>query len=307
MISTLNLEEVKASFERDGFVKLEQLINQEELRVLQEETQGLIDRGWKGQTPANHYFHVTDPVTGDDVFNRVQFLFPKATMSPNPYLALLGHPIILQVVEKLLEGYRYVLSGEAMVFKMPNNGAEVPVHADGAKPGPNTPAGHTYFNVDIYLDDATLENGCLLAAPGSHKVNNTLQEVRDMGYNYPGLIPVEMKAGDVLFHNTRLVHGSKRSDSPKLRRTLYYEFCSTKFVDEHFKRLGFNGIAGRYLDFNAWKEDRGRLIQYGTELRKTCSYAAGEPVYTYQAPEGADVSTNVEHIELAPRFGGSHR
>jgi len=274
---------------------------------LQEETKGLIDRGWQGQTPANHYFHATDPVTGDDVFNRVQFLFPKATISPNPYLALLGHPVILQIIEKLLEGYRYVLSGEALVFKAPNNGAEVPVHTDGAKPGPNTPEGHTYFNVDIYLDDATLENGCLLASPGSHLVEHTMAEVREMGYNYPGLIPVPMKAGDVLFHNTRVVHGSRRSTSPKLRRTLYYEFCTTKFVTEHFKRLGFNGIAGRYLDFDAWTEDRARLIQHGIELRKTCSYAAGEPDYAYQAPECADLAKKVDSLELAPRFGGSHR
>jgi ectoine hydroxylase-related dioxygenase (phytanoyl-CoA dioxygenase family) len=307
MTDTLNLAQLKDSFERDGFVKLEQVLKAEELQALQQETKGLIDRGWEGQVPANHYFHKPDPVTGEEVFNRVQFLFPKATLQPNPYLTLLGHPVILQVVEKLLEGYEFVLSGEALVFKMPRNGAEVAVHTDGAKPGQNTPPGHTYFNVDVYLDDATLENGCLLAAPGSHKLDYTMQQVRDIGFDFPGLVPVPMKAGDVLFHNTRLVHGSHRSESSSIRRTIYYEFCTTRFVEEHFKRLGFNGIAGRYLDFDAWTEDRARLIQYGIDLRKTCSYAADEPDYPYRAPQGSDLRYDPQRIELAPRFGGSHR
>jgi ectoine hydroxylase-related dioxygenase (phytanoyl-CoA dioxygenase family) len=306
-MKALDLSKIKESFDRDGFVKLEQVLKPGELKALQEETAGLIHKGWEGQTPANQYFHKPDPITGEEVFYRVQFLFPKAALSPNPYVALLGHPVILQVVGKLLEGYDFMLSGEALVFKAPHNGTEVAVHTDGAKPGLDTLPGHTYFNVDVYLDDATPENGCLLASPGSHKLDYTMQQVKDMGFDFPGLVPVPMKAGDVLFHNTRLVHGSHRSESPALRRTIYYEFVTTKFVDEFFKVRGFNGIAGRYLDFNAWVEDRARLIQYGIDLRKSCSYATDETSYSYKAPEGASLQYDPQQIELAPRFGGSHR
>jgi ectoine hydroxylase-related dioxygenase (phytanoyl-CoA dioxygenase family) len=307
MMNPLNLDEVKEKFERDGYVRLEQVLSKEELAVLQKETQGLVDRGWENQNPSKHFFHKPDPITGEEVFYRVQFLFPKATIEPNPYLAVLGHPVILQVVvEKLLEGYSFVLSGEAMVFKLPKNGTAVDVHTDGAHPDPNVLPGHTYFNVDIYLDDATLDN-CLLASPGSHKLNYTHQQVKDIGFDFPGLIPVPMKAGDVLVHNTRVVHGSHRSEAPRLRRTLYYEFCTTKYVNEHFKVKGFNGIKGRYLDFDAWIADRTKLIQHGIDVRKTCSFAKGEKSFQLKPPAGVDLSLLEKEVDLAPSFGGTHR
>jgi len=56
----------------------------------------------------------------------------------------------------------------------------------------------------------------------------------------PGLIPVPARAGDVLLHNTRLVHGSQRSRGGALRRTLYYEFQSMEgMVKQNGPRPGF--------------------------------------------------------------------
>jgi len=77
---------------------------------------------------------------------------------------LLAHPLVLQVVQRLL-GDDFICEAEAFVFKVPGNGKEVPVHCDGDPSQPDVM--EMVFNVDYYLDDATPENGCLLAAPGS--------------------------------------------------------------------------------------------------------------------------------------------
>jgi phytanoyl-CoA hydroxylase len=73
----------------------------------------------------------------------------------------------------------------------------------------------------IALDDATVENGCLWVLPGSHRPG-LLWEMRqqddprfdctDESYNFPyrdeDAVPVEVKAGSVVFFNGYLLHRS---------------------------------------------------------------------------------------------------
>jgi hypothetical protein len=113
-MNPFNLEAIKEEFDRSGYVKLDQVLNPEELELLRKETGVMVSRGWEGQTPAHHYFHAPDPQTGKEVFYRVQFLFTKAVFDPNAYLPLLGHPVILRIVEKLL-GEHFIVSGEIFI------------------------------------------------------------------------------------------------------------------------------------------------------------------------------------------------
>jgi len=64
----------------------------------------------------------------------------------------------------------------------------------------------------------------LWAASGTHKLNLPYKEIAAQGFDFPGLVPVPAKAGDVLLHNVRTVHGSHASQGNALRRTIYYEF-----------------------------------------------------------------------------------
>jgi hypothetical protein len=43
-------------------------------------------------------------------------------------------------------------------------------------------------------------------------------------WNLPGAIEVELRPGDVLVHDTMIVHGSPATQGNALRRTIYYEF-----------------------------------------------------------------------------------
>lgn len=110
---------------------------------------------------------------------------------------------------------------ESLVFKLPNNGSSVPWHRDG-----NPIPGHwRIFNVDIYLDDSRVGNGCVWVVPGSHlweseRANKTIQQGWEM-FHLPGAVPAEVEAGDILLHHTKVLHGSQQNFNPQLRRVIY--------------------------------------------------------------------------------------
>ncbi len=90
----------------------------------------------------------------------------------------------------------------------------------------------------IALDDATLENGCLWALPGSHKTGY-LYSQRDhdnpgefdsaqesYGFDDSGEIPVECPAGSVVFFNGYLLHLSRKNRSDRYRRVLVNHYMN---------------------------------------------------------------------------------
>ena len=90
----------------------------------------------------------------------------------------------------------------------------------------------------IALDDATVENGCLWVLPGSHR-NGMLYPQRphempeefdfaDMSYGFDDSaeIPVEVRAGTVVFFNGYLLHRSRVNRSDRYRRVLVNHYCN---------------------------------------------------------------------------------
>ncbi len=299
----MDLNAVKTTFDRDGFVTLPKVLSAEELGALKDESGYLIERGWRTDHPPQHYFHDRDAHTGEEVFHRAQFIFPKALRQPNPYLALLAHPQLLAAVEALHAGFHFFLSGEALVFKTPRNGRAVNVHCDGAEWRPDLPPREVFFNVDIYLDDSTPENGCLLAAPGSH-LRPASALIREKGFDFPGLAPVPVRAGDAIIHNTRVVHGSHASRSPSLRRTIYYEFRTLEWggTPEHARAMGLEG-----KDTTPWLRARTRLLQHAIALRRSCAYAERETPFTYRVPKEFQFDGDPgAPVDLAPNWGGRY-
>ena len=289
----MELREIASRFDQNGYVHLPQVITGEELAILQEDSSHIINEGPAGKEPATDYFFDLLPNSGESIFHRVQYIFPKA--KNNSFAKLLGHPYILSVVQQLL-GNDFICGAEALVFKTPRNGKEVPIHCDC------DPTDKNYspfvFNVDFYLDDATAENGCLLVAPGSHKLNVTPAETNEKGFNFPGLVEVPVNAGDVLLHNTRLVHGSERNQSEALRRTLYYEFRALSVVSKQGMGTG--------LPVNeTWINERLRLIMHSIDLRQATPYSQGEIPFRYESPTGFKVPWPQPHeaINYRPALG----
>ena len=106
---------------------------------------------------------------------------------------------------------------------MPHEGIAVTWHQDakvacaGEEP---------IFNVDYYLDDSDTDTA-VWAIPGSHLwPAERIRPVIENGTVFPqaGSVPVPVKAGSVMLHNIKLLHGSPPNSGPNMRRVIYYEF-----------------------------------------------------------------------------------
>lgn len=94
----------------------------------------------------------------------------------------------------------------------------------------------------IALDDATIENGCLWVIPGSHKhgviwpthyQQDTRFDCTEEAFNFPytdeDAIPVEVKAGTIVFFNGYLLHRSLQNVAPGgYRRALVNHYMSAE-------------------------------------------------------------------------------
>ena len=147
------------------------------------------------------------------------------------------------------------------------------------------------------------ENGCVYMAPGTHKLNLPGREIRAKGFDFPNLTPIPARAGDVLLHNVRVVHGSRRSRGGALRRTLYYEFQS---MGEMRKQ---NGPRPDFAMTDAFIHDRFRLTLAAIDARKTAPYLHGETSSPYHLPEqyaseyGIKAPAQGEEVNLRPALG----
>ena len=90
----------------------------------------------------------------------------------------------------------------------------------------------------IAMDDATIENGCLWVIPGSHQ-NGYLFQQKDhqqaneydfaqmsFGFDDTKAVPVEVKAGSVVFFNGYLLHKSLKNRSQVYRRALVSHYMN---------------------------------------------------------------------------------
>jgi ectoine hydroxylase len=123
---------------------------------------------------------------------------------------------------------------EKITLKRARTGGSIVLHQDYPYWRPMTKVCHKIMTALIYLDDATVENGCLEVAPGSHRdgMCRATKSVDGFGANemdeaqfaLDSLIPIEAKAGAVVFFGAFLVHRSLPNRSDKDRRALLYSY-----------------------------------------------------------------------------------
>jgi phytanoyl-CoA hydroxylase len=110
-----------------------------------------------------------------------------------------------------------VPAASALIIKMPFQGASVPWHRDPIAVPPCS-----VYNVSVFLDDATVENGCLEFVPGSHLWPDDYPV--DANVRPTGAVPSTASAGDILIHDVRVLHGSGSNSGPTRRRSLVAEY-----------------------------------------------------------------------------------
>ena len=160
----------------------------------------------------------------------------KSPTRAHPFFdELLRSDAILDLVESLL-GSDIRALGSKLNLKMAVEGSAasaVEWHQDFAF--------HPHTNDDVLalgvaFDDSTVDNGCLLVVPGSHRgpVLDHHQDGAFVGAISPRsspvdldrAVPVLMRAGGVSIHHGRTLHGSRPNTSSNPRRLLLWDLAA---------------------------------------------------------------------------------
>jgi ectoine hydroxylase-related dioxygenase (phytanoyl-CoA dioxygenase family) len=145
----------------------------------------------------------------------------------------------LTSISRAIIGPNVQLHHTKMFIKPPEKGSPFPMHQDY----PYFPhANHSMIAAIIHFDDAPDEKGCLRVVPGSHKLGPLEAEGDDHHlpqYPLDQATPIPAKAGDAIFMNYLLVHGSGVNRSNEPRTTILVQLrdpADRPLVEKHGSR-----------------------------------------------------------------------
>jgi len=132
----------------------------------------------------------------------------------------LVRPVLEDKLLSHLNAYKACLG--FYLVKQPGKHGEFHVHQDWTLVDEKYFKGLTTW---VALSDTTVENGCLHIVPGSHKLTNSLRgmDIQSPFSNMKEMIerefcePVELKAGEAVIFDHRLLHYSPPNKTDKLR------------------------------------------------------------------------------------------
>lgn len=247
---TMNPDEL-ASYERDGFLVLPDFVSQESCDALRARAEELV-RDFDPAGIVSIFSTRQQTRSSDDYFlgsgDKIRFFFEENAFNPDGTLRQskeqsinkIGHALhdldlvfdqfsrtgAIQNVVSSLGVNEPLLLQSMYIFKQPRIGGEVTCHQDATFlfTEPMSTVGLWFA-----LEDATIENGCLWAIPGGHKLGlkslfqraakgGTRFEVfDDSPWPEENVIPLEVKKGTLIGLHPLLPHLSRENRSPKSR------------------------------------------------------------------------------------------
>jgi phytanoyl-CoA hydroxylase len=138
---------------------------------------------------------------------------------------------------RILLGKELRLFRADALMKPPIIGSEKGVHQDSSN-WPIEPM--SLWSCWVPLDDSTLDNGCMMVIPGSHRDglrphvhmrNDYL--IEEGRYDVDALEPVPMRRGSGLFFHSLVVHGTAANTSAKPRRAV-----TMTYMGSHHRNSG---------------------------------------------------------------------
>jgi ectoine hydroxylase-related dioxygenase (phytanoyl-CoA dioxygenase family) len=295
-------------FHRDGLLVLRGVFGEREIAALQQAADDVTQEGLAG-TASGHGYRDVDGrrqyYRSDGVLWENHAAFRMATVNPGLLTAVgqaLGHP--------------FMPINDSLVVKLPNSGVDIRWHQDPPYDGPDAlpeTFGIPNFDCDIYLDAATLENGCLFGLAGYHLAGHVELErfQEEELFNRADAVPLEMAPGDVLFHSISAPHGSKANDSSTLRRVFYVHFMAQETMENlHPEWVGTKrGFAERDIQqAQDWLNERVRAGLSGPETTKVelgpqGFVFAGEPATPPQHWQSLIADLSPQQVRAAKALG----
>jgi ectoine hydroxylase-related dioxygenase (phytanoyl-CoA dioxygenase family) len=224
----LSEDEVRA-FHESGYVRGGRVLDAPQIEALRA---GLEDiRSGRNPRTAELY-EIDDDYKREP--DRNVFHFLGAWLIDEAFHDLVFHPAVTVKAAQLLGVPRARLWHDQVFYKPPHHPGVVTWHQDYSYWTRATPPGHV--TCWIALDDATLENGCVQYVPGSHRwgLLPRISLTKDMDAVKAFLepfqaaafrpVPMEVTAGECLFHDAHTVHGSHGNASDRPRRGIALNF-----------------------------------------------------------------------------------
>ncbi|MFV0416920.1 MAG: phytanoyl-CoA dioxygenase family protein [Chthoniobacterales bacterium] len=221
-------DQLKVQYEKDGFCLVDGMFTKSELQEIEDFFEDYKTHGEKIFDGKSTYQEI------DPGKRQVRAMHPHRYSQRA--MDWLTNPKIAKILEFLLE--RPALGVQTMYFYKPPGSIGHGMHQDNfyliAAPS-------TCIAAWTAIDDATLDNGCLYVAPGSHRLD--IQCPKDgekeywMGYEGSHIsrfprdykpIPVPVKRGQTLFFHGNLIHGS----GPNRTRDRHRRTFIGHYVDE---------------------------------------------------------------------------
>lgn len=215
-------DEKVAEYQKNGFVKIEQLLQPdevEELRALTDEAiEGdVLDRSKVGAAGYSAVF-----LQKVNMWRKAE-QFRKFTLSKR----------IADVAARLMEVDKVRVWHDHLMVKLPEKTSKATDWHQDFPYWPMEKSAGSAMSVWIPMQDVTVENGCMWFVPGSHKfgmhevvplgqdgIEDVLQLAEKKGFKNLEKVPVPLSKGDVTFHCGLTFHYAGPNKSDGRRRVL---------------------------------------------------------------------------------------
>ena len=232
----------REAFERDGYVIRQDVFTPGEIDEIAAACEALVDEVINGHEQHRQQFsgYVFDTdleravvIKWEGDSDVVHGLEPFAHLSPP--LEAWGYDERLVAPMRGMLGYDDLeLYTEKLNLKRPHLGGANPLHQDYPYWVGYSDNAAEIATTILFLDDSTIENGCLWVVPGSHRDGPwqtrsdgdgfASNEVDEASYADAEQVPVELAAGSTVSFGPLLVHRSAPNTSDKGRRALLYSY-----------------------------------------------------------------------------------
>ncbi len=215
-------------YKENGYLVVENLVSKSDIERLKKDML-LICRG---KYPCKEIKPLPDAMTDDEVLRNFLCIHQCHRVSPF-MLEMAKHPGMAEIMSRIIAPD--VKCMQSMLFVKPPNFQGQAWHQDELYIPTRD---RSLCGGWIAIDDATIQNGCLWVVPGSHKTGylypqrpHTNPDEFDFapesyGFDESKEVPVEVKAGTVVYFNGYLLHRSKKNRSDIFRRVLVNHYMN---------------------------------------------------------------------------------
>ncbi|CAD5114349.1 DgyrCDS3487 [Dimorphilus gyrociliatus] len=274
------MQNIIEDFEKNGYAVIDDFLAEDEIQSLRTACHELVE----DMNPNEHktVFSTIKITHGDDYFltsgDKIRYFFEEGVFNEDGNLKYdkhvslnkIGHALHVLSPEfrkvtfsdknlaRAINLKDPVIPQSMYIFKQPKFGGAVIPHQDG-----------TYLYAEpmkvvgmwIALEDATLENGCLWFAPGSHKCglygnyrsvrnpewpakdgsSSVIYEGTKPNYDEHTWKPVPVKKGSLIVIDGLVVHKSERNTSERSRHIYTFHMVenSSKWSERNWKKVSF--------------------------------------------------------------------